>query len=637
MTSSTPLDNCGGDSDTLGRDLFGVQLEVTSLLLEGERRQLRVLQRELNGSLSSEEGSLKAKELQHQELIFAINRFQQQYEQLEEEYHQAAIGVLRGNNNPRNGKVGSFDTSWRFEPSGPVFISAITVPTLPTRSQPAIGLKYTAKTRPTIFGTLTSEQIPRETRRSPQTPTSPKSPSMNSFPIPNGTNHDTFDGKERNRITDENTLNYRDGNLISGPIESLIQHLLPTADYYPDRTYLFSFLLSSRLFIKPHELLARVCQISIHQQNHISKDQLGNFWPYIVQLLSEWTETFPYDFRDERCMKQLKTITQRCIHIDSRLRKEVTQILQNLSHKLSRLDHYEELLSQINSDAANPLLNTETVTDVSEICPNPTVLAQQLTHIELERLSNIGPEEFVQAFAKENPNIETSFKDLKKTKNLESYIQWFNRLSYFVATEICMHLKKKHRARVIEYYIETAKECFNIGNFNSLMAIIAGMNMSPISRLKKTWAKVNTAKLEVLEHQMDPTSNFASYRSTLKAAMWRSEGAVDQREKIVIPFFSLLVKDLYFLNEGCANRLPNGHINCEKFWQLAKQVSQFITWKQVTCPFENCPKVLTYLLTNPVFSESALALASFECEPAENQFEKERYKTLKAELMKSPG
>ena len=63
-----------------------------------------------------------------------------------------------------------------------------------------------------------------------------------------------------------------------------------------------------------------------------------------------------------------------------------------------------------------------------------------------------------------------------------------------------------------------------------------------------------TAKFSVLEHQMDPSSNFSSYRSTLKAAMWRSAGAVDDRQKIVIPFFSLLVKDLYFLNEGCANK-----------------------------------------------------------------------------------
>lgn len=34
-------------------------------------------------------------------------------------------------------------------------------------------------------------------------------------------------------------------------------------------------------------------------------------------------------------------------------------------------------------------------------------------------------------------------------------------------------VKKKHRARMIEFFIDVAQECFNIGNFNSLMAIIS--------------------------------------------------------------------------------------------------------------------------------------------------------------------
>lgn len=89
--------------------------------------------------------------------------------------------------------------------------------------------------------------------------------------------------------------------------------------------------------------------------------------------------------------------------------------------------------------------------------------------------------------------------------------------------------KKKQRAQVIEFFIDVARECFNIGNFNSLMAIIcelfilqslsidshlvvivkniyiytfsfsAGMNMSPVSRLKKTWSKAKTAKFFILE------------------------------------------------------------------------------------------------------------------------------------------
>ena len=47
-------------------------------------------------------------------------------------------------------------------------------------------------------------------------------------------------------------------------------------------------------------------------------------------------------------------------------------------------------------------------------------------------------------------------------------------------------VKKKTRVRLVEYWIEVAKECYHIGNFNSLMAIIAGLNMAPVARLKKT-------------------------------------------------------------------------------------------------------------------------------------------------------
>ncbi|XP_054258546.1 ras-GEF domain-containing family member 1B-like isoform X2 [Macrosteles quadrilineatus] len=440
----------------------------------------------------------------------------------------------------------------------------------------------------------------------------------------------------------DNALVYRDGNLVSGSLDALIQHMVPTTDYYPDRAYLFAFLLSSRLFIKPHELLGRVIALCDSQQKLSdkpcpSKDRLSRFIPRLVQLMAEWSETFPYDFRDERVMAHVRSITQSCVSVagaagEARVRHEVSTLLQNLLHRLTALEKYEEFLQRVNAESTTSNAEALNMTDVIDVCPAAALLAQHLTHIELERLSFIGPEEFVQAFAKDNPHVETSFKDMKKTRNLESYVSWFNRLSYFVATEVVKHAKKKQRVRVVEFWIETARECFNIGNFNSLMAIIAGLNMSPISRLKKTWNKVQSAKFSVLEHQMDPSSNFCNYRSTLKAAMWRSAGATDQSQRIVIPFFSLLVKDLYFLNEGCSNKLPNGHINFEKFWQLAKQVTEFITWKQVTCPFEKNPKVITFLQASPVLTENALALASFECEPPENSVEKERCKALKAEM-----
>jgi hypothetical protein len=222
-------------------------------------------------------------------------------------------------------------------------------------------------------------------------------------------------------------------------------------------------------------------------------------------------------------------MTQKCISIDGKLRGEVSALLQKLLNRLKALEKYEEFLDKINvenegggdiisasapapsaqrhqrsdsrtsnsfahqtSSSTSSMNSTTSISstlstpDITDLCPSSTVLAHQLTHIELERLSFIGPEEFVQEFAKEYPNIDSSLKDMKKTRNFEAYVQWFNRLSYIVATEIVKHSKKKQRARVIEYWIETARESFNIGNFNTLMAIVAGLNMAPISRLKKT-------------------------------------------------------------------------------------------------------------------------------------------------------
>ncbi|KAK2491556.1 hypothetical protein MC885_005368 [Smutsia gigantea] len=493
-------------------------------------------------------------------------------------------------------------------------------------------------------------------------------------------------------------LYFHDNNLLSGSLEALIQHLVPNVDYYPDRTYIFTFLLSSRLFMHPYELMAKVCHLCVEHQRlsdpNSDKNQIRKIAPKILQLLTEWTETFPYDFRDERMMRNLKDLAHRIASGEETYRKNVQQMIQSLIRKLAALTQYEEVLAKISSTSTDRLTVLKTKPqsiqrDIITVCSDPYTLAQQLTHVELERLNYIGPEEFVQAFVQKDPldNDKSCYSERKKTRNLEAYVEWFNRLSYFVATEICMPVKKKHRARVIEYFIDVARECFNIGNFNSLMAIICecfledtsfifigpvkrihgkfadssallmktvlfnpelfqniqntlniqigttGMNMSPVSRLKKTWAKVKTAKFDILEHQMDPSSNFYNYRTALRGAAQRSLTAHSSREKIVIPFFSLLIKDIYFLNEGCANRLPNGHINFEKFLELAKQVGEFMTWKQVECPFERDRKILQYLVTVPVFSEDALYLASYESEGPENHIEKDRWKSLRSSLL----
>ncbi|XP_053422560.1 ras-GEF domain-containing family member 1C isoform X2 [Nycticebus coucang] len=456
----------------------------------------------------------------------------------------------------------------------------------------------------------------------------------------------------------------------SASLETLIQHLVPTADYYPEKAYIFTFLLSSRLFIEPRDLLAQVCHLCIEQQQLdkpvLDKARVRKFGPKLLQLLAEWTETFPRDFQEESAIGHLKDVVGLIAPCDEAYRKRMQQLLQALHQRLAVLGQGPEGLMGADkpiSYRTKPLASIHR--ELLGICSDPYTLAQQLTHVELgsrslqlpgvqpaslerqpphaalpnpmdqkeglplsgmvlspvttqdkfstpqsrwretlggglgyqgaqqedppqtcpplrlfslplqERLRHIGPEEFVQAFVNKDPLASTKPCFSDKTNNLEAYVKWFNRLCYLVATEICMPAKKKQRAQVIEFFIDVARECFNIGNFNSLMAIISGMNMSPVSRLKKTWAKVKTAKFFILEHQMDPTGNFCNYRTALRGAAHRSLTAHSSREKIVIPFFSLLIKDIYFLNEGCANRLPNGHVNFEVFiWLLMKVKTQ---------------------------------------------------------------
>ncbi|KAM6091410.1 ras-GEF domain-containing family member 1A isoform 1-T1 [Spheniscus humboldti] len=441
---------------------------------------------------------------------------------------------------------------------------------------------------------------------------------------------------------------YQDGNLVSGSLEALIERLVPTMDYYPDRTYIFTFLLSSRVFIHPHELLAKVGQICIKQKQQLEtgteaeKAKLKSFAAKIIQLLKEWTETFPYDFQDEKSMKELKEIAHRITQCDEEngtVKKIISQMTQNLLMALSARSQYQEIREKFRQPVTDKgtILKTKpqsTQKDILSVCCDPLILAQQLTYIELERVSNIYPEDLMQIVSHmDSLDNHKCRGDVTKTYNLEAYDNWFNCLSMLVATEICRVVKKKQRTRMVEFFIDVARECFNIGNFNSMMAIISGMNLSPVARLKKTWSKVKTAKFDVLEHHMDPSSNFCNYRTALQGAAQRSQTANSNREKIVIPVFNLFIKDIYFLHKIHTNRLPNGQINFKKFWEISRQIHDFLTWKQVECPFEKDKKIQSYLLTAPIYSEEALFIASFESEGPENHMEKDSWKTLRTTLL----
>lgn len=111
---------------------------------------------------------------------------------------------------------------------------------------------------------------------------------------------------------------YSGGIIVSGSLDALIQHLVPTQTHYPQHSFLFAFLLCSRLYIQPHELFGRVFRLALATSQHSNKFVTAKETAIIcrvVSLLSEWAELFPYDFRDERMMAHVRTITQKCVTV----------------------------------------------------------------------------------------------------------------------------------------------------------------------------------------------------------------------------------------------------------------------------------------------------------------------------------
>ena len=215
----------------------------------------------------------------------------------------------------------------------------------------------------------------------------------------------------------------------------------------------------------------------------------------------------------------------------------------------------------------------------------------------------------------------------KQTTPIEVYVNWFGRLSKLIPTEICSCGTLKERIRLINFFIEVGKQCAKLGNFNSLMAIVVGLNQNSVARMTSTWSKCNDHSFKRLERLLDPNRNFHRYRKRL------NEKLVSGCE-FVIPVFSIFVKDMYVLNVGIKDKLANDVINFQKLWHISKQVNDMMILKSKCCSYTIDTQVIDYLLTTPVCSEDVLYKTSFEVEQPLTEFERNRYQSVRHRLGK---
>ncbi|KAJ3021952.1 RasGEF [Thoreauomyces humboldtii] len=184
-------------------------------------------------------------------------------------------------------------------------------------------------------------------------------------------------------------------------------------------------------------------------------------------------------------------------------------------------------------------------TDLSTLAEfNPEILAQQLTLLEHASFRNITAYELFQQGWNVNPSI---VQHPPRALNLTALIAWFNRIAYGVATQVITQHDFKTRVSLVKRFIHVAHMCYSWGNFNTVFEIVAGLNLAPVARLKRTWKALPKKYAEVWDHLNAVVSSENSYK-TYRAAL-RHAQQQDAKEAI-LPYLGVTLSDLTFAEDG---------------------------------------------------------------------------------------
>uniref|UniRef100_A0A8C3AA60 Rap guanine nucleotide exchange factor (GEF) 6 n=1 Tax=Cyclopterus lumpus TaxID=8103 RepID=A0A8C3AA60_CYCLU len=175
-------------------------------------------------------------------------------------------------------------------------------------------------------------------------------------------------------------------------------------------------------------------------------------------------------------------------------------------------------------------------------------VAAQLSMRDFELFRNIESTEYVDDLFKLDSSLGSG--------NLKQFEEVINQETFWVATEILKEPNALKRMKTIKHYVKIALHCRECKNFNSMFAIISGLNLAPVYE-----------KLFVdLQDVFDPSRNMSKYRNVLSS---------QSMQPPIIPLFPVVKKDLTFLHEGNDSSV-DGLVNFEKLRMIAKEIRHVV-------------------------------------------------------------
>ncbi|XP_056587290.1 ral guanine nucleotide dissociation stimulator-like isoform X2 [Triplophysa dalaica] len=406
-------------------------------------------------------------------------------------------------------------------------------------------------------------------------------------------------------------------SIKAGTLERLVEYMV-IAFRGNDSTYVTIFLCTYRTFATTKQVLDLLLNkyAKLHQQpggdaRRMTPDERTELRNTVSSILGAWLDQYSEDFwkpPEYSCLRRLIHYLQLNFP-GSDLERRACNLLSQFHRRLQQESH-QDVIDQ--GCCAFTLLEEngfhEDPPDFLSF--DPTVVAEQFTLMDAELFKRVVPYHCLGSI--------WSQRDKKGKEHLAPTIRatvtQFNRVTNCVISTCLSErtLKAAQRARILEHWIQVARECRILKNFSSLRAILSALQCNPVHRLKKTWDEVSRENIRIFQelseifsddnnHSLsrellikEGTSKFATLELNPKRAQKRQQA---QRDLSVmqgtIPYLGTFLTDLVMMDTAMKDYLDGGLINFEKRRKEFEVIAQ-IKLLQLACNNYNFQRVAAF-------------------------------------------
>ncbi|KAM9437864.1 ral guanine nucleotide dissociation stimulator-like isoform 10-T10 [Salvelinus alpinus] len=390
----------------------------------------------------------------------------------------------------------------------------------------------------------------------------------------------------------------------AGTLEKLVEYMV-AAFRGNDSTYVTIFLCTYRSFASTKQVLdlllnryAKLQHLPGSEGHRLTHDDRTDLRNTISSILGAWLDQYSEDYwnpPEYSCLRRLISY----LHLNfpgSDLERRACNLLAHFHRRQLQepemLDHggYPFNLLEENGyeDDRLDFLNFD-----------PAVVAEQFTLMDAELFKKVVPYHCLGSI--------WSQRDKKGKEHLAPTIRatvtQFNCVTNCVIATCLSErlLKPTQRAKLVERWIEVARECRILKNFSSLRAILSALQCNPVHRLKRTWDEVSRENFRIFHelseifsdennHSLsrellikEGTSKFATLEINPKRAQKRQQQPRDLSVmQGTIPYLGTFLTDLVMMDTAMKDYLDGGLIHFEKRRKEFEVIAQ-IKLLQLAC------------------------------------------------------